>query len=732
MKGFGSFTVIDLETTGLDPLKCEIIEFGAARFVDGKLIERFSQLIKPSKSIPGEITRLTGIKDETVENSPSIAEIFDKYYQIVQGSLWIVGHNVSFDLGFLKGHLTKQQFGVLEGKALDTAVLARILFPRLTRYSLAGLLGSFDVTRKQAHRALDDSIATGEVYLKMLSHLASLPVSSRESIGKLLLGADNLELFRQSLSTINPVRLEPKIQHIAGEIPADAIGENELYPDNVAGDPPPLSSEDYIPVDLAAVENCFLKGGLLSKKISSFEYRPQQAKMAMTVAQAFNDSNFLLAEAPTGVGKSLAYLLPASWWTSQNRERVIISTQTKSLQSQLFYKDLPQIQMAVGYDFKVTLLKGKGNYVCLYKYNELLAEAEVTFNRQDRESIAALVYWIRNTKTGDISECNGFNPGQNYYIWNRISCDGSFCLGQACAQADNCFLLKVRREAQSSQIIVTNHHLTFADFASGGEIVLNAGNIIFDEAHNLEKIAASYLGNAFDKRNLDKITTELYSSRPSLTGVLPHLKMALLNYSAENDIVTQVDSAIDAVNSVNYASNNFFGRLGEELEKSQKNNDARELSYKADNNPCDFEERETLQVDIGMLLERLGKLIDQLREEDGMPKRREFVGRLEGLHSDLKDTGETSNDVLYAGSPDYVYWIERPSSAKYTPRLLSAPLEVGQLLNKNFYDHLKTAIFTSATLTVGMTISLPARAAWTAASNSPRTGRNCPSRPSSP
>ena len=701
MSRFDSFTVIDLETTGLDPRNCEIIELGAARYEEGRLKEKSSQLVKPSSPIPDEITRLTGIDNDMVKAAPSIDSVFGDFQKRLESSTWIVGHNISFDLGFLRSHQDKKAAAKLEQRVLDTGVLARILFPRLPRYSLATLVRYFNIERVTAHRALDDCLATGQVFLKLITHLASLSVSERESIGRMLVGNRDIDLFRRSLEPVEPVSSD---RHARAEYPAEKSLETgmpfEDYPDNVIGTSPPDSYDDYIEVDAAAVENHFLPGGVLANAISSYEYRPQQARMAMEIAGAFNRSEFLLAEAPTGIGKSLAYLLPASWWTSLNRERLIISTQTKNLQSQLFYKDIPQIQKAVGFQFKATLLKGRGNYLCLLKYRELLAEAEVSFNKRDREALGSLMLWAKNTRTGDISECQGFNPTRNYYIWSRISCEGSFCLGQACQFANECFLLKIKRESQKAQVVVVNHYLTFADFASGGDLVRDAGHIIFDEAHNLEKVAASYLGYKLDKRSLDNFLSDMYTSQPAQSGFLIGLRFSASQHESNSKLEGAVNSVIDSVISLNQSSGDFFAELSENLRVRIGGNDAREIRYKSDANLCDLATREEFITALKNLADRLDRLIGSVREADGLPKKRESVIRLEAFATDLKGFREMISDLLYAEDPDCVYWIEAPSSTKYSPRLLSAPLEVGKLLDKELYDHLKTAVFTSATMAV--------------------------------
>jgi predicted DnaQ family exonuclease/DinG family helicase len=695
MTRFDSFAVIDLETTGLDPAICEIIELGLARYENGRLRETYSQLVKPSTSVPGKITALTGIDDGMVEEAPIIQDAIAGFADLLRDSPWIVGHNVTFDISFLRSHLPADLMGNLENRIMDTGTLARIMIPRLTRFSLGSLVRYFGIERKRAHRALDDCLATGQVYLRLISVLNSLAVSEKESVGRMLFGNRDIELFRHALEPV-----EAEIADSSPRGPGEISGVLQDYSDNVLGKSPTESYEDYIELDRAAVENHFLRGGVLSKAIRSYEYRPQQVKMAMEVAGAFNRSELLLVEAPTGIGKSIAYLLPAAWWASLNGERVIISTQTKSLQSQLFYKDIPQLQEAVGFNFKSVLLKGRGNYICLLKYHELLAEAGTTFTRDDREILASLLLWVGQTKTGDISECHGFNPARNPYIWSRISCEGGFCLGPICRHAQECFLLRARRQAQEAQVVVVNHHLTFADFASGGDLVRQAGHIIFDEAHNLERIAASYLGNTLDKRSIDALLSDMFSSRPHHSGFLVGLRQSASLVESEKEIEKSIDSVIDAITALNNIGGEFFSRLATMIKARANRSDVRELSYSSNDNICESEEREAFVDTARILGERMDKLIDLVRTIDDLPKKKETVIRLEAFASDLSGFKTTLADLLFASDPEKVYWVDVPSSPRYPPRIQSAPLEVGRLLDEKFYDHLKTAVFTSATLAV--------------------------------
>jgi ATP-dependent DNA helicase DinG len=681
-----TFVVIDIETTGLDPSTCGITELGAVKFTDGKIVETYSQLVNPGLPIPAEVIRLTGIDDKMVENAPLLEGVIDIYEEFIAGSPWVVGHNIEFDFGFLKKSMEKRFFRRIENSSLDTAVMARILFPRMARYSLNHLARKFNINRENAHRALDDCIVTGKVYLNLVSSLAPLPLSMQKRIADSMLPREEAKGFLESILA------EGKTKTIDRG--------REDYPDNVVGEIPEGLHEDYIEVDSAAVKNHFLNGGILSQALPSYEYRPQQAEMAVQVGETFNRSEFLLVEAPTGVGKSLAYLLPASWWASMNNERVIISTQTKSLQAQLFYKDIPLLQRAVGYKFRAVILKGRGNYICLYKYNELNIEAQASFNKKDREALSPLVLWIENTKTGDISECNGFNPSRNWYLWSRISCEGGFCLGQSCPFADKCFLLKVKREAERSQIVVVNHYLSFADFASGGDLVRESGHIIFDEAHNLERVAATYLGNRLEKQAFDSLMADMYTTRPRDSGFLHSLKAIATLNKLGRDIEESIDAVIDSVTGSFLAANSFFSELGIKFKTDKGNSFSKEITYDQNDNPCLIPEAREFIDAIQSLYDKSVNLAVDIRDQKEFKRKKDIIVRIESFAADLKKYIETACDTIFASNPDFVYWIDIPAAGRFPPRLYSAPLNVGELLNEKFYDYLKTALFTSATLMV--------------------------------
>jgi len=259
-------------------------------------------------------------------------------------------------------------------------------------------------------------------------------------------------------------------------------------------------------------------------------------------------------------------------------------------------------------------------------------------------------------------------------------------------------LLKIRREVAASQIVIINHHLAFADFASGGELIRESGHIIFDEAHNLEKIAALYMGNRLEKRAIDGALADMYSSRPTQSGFLVNLRLAVAGYAPE--WMPAIENVIDSIIALGHTSSSFFERLTKTMKNRQVNSEGREVRINESDNPCDLPERDELLRAFENLSGRLEALIDLVRESDDFPRRRDNIVRLESFMSDITRLARIAADLLFASDIESVYWIDLPSSARFSPTICSAPLEVGKLLDQKFYDYLKTAVFTSATLTV--------------------------------
>ncbi len=333
-----TYVALDLETTGLNPDKDAIIEVGAVKFRDGEIVEEFTTLVNPGRPIPPEITMITGITDRDVVTAPPFERIEAPLLRFV-GQAPVVGHNVSFDLGFMRAH------GLLNTNiGLDTWELATILLPSQPGYSLGALAERFGLALPNAHRAADDAHATGWLFELLCAEAGRLPRAVLMEIARVAYGSDwpLAEVFGAALMAAG-----------VGRVPRDELPLDQLAPDSVLFGPwraaEPLAPREHPEaVDATELAAMLKPGGAFSAAFPGYEFRPPQVDMLEAVASAFNQGHHLMVEAGTGTGKSVAYLLPAIAYAAKNNTRVVISTNTINLQDQLFRKDLPDLEHVLG------------------------------------------------------------------------------------------------------------------------------------------------------------------------------------------------------------------------------------------------------------------------------------------------------------------------------------------------------------------------------------------------
>ena len=286
-----------------------------------------------------------------------------------------------------------------------------------------------------------------------------------------------------------------------------------------------VEAREVVPLDEEQLAADLGPGGALNRLYPLYERRDSQVGMLRFVCKAFNGEEICAAEAGTGVGKSLAYLLPALAWANRNAERVVISTNTINLQQQLVEKDIPLVKRILGIDPKVVLVKGRGNYLCLHRLNEAIEEAGL-FDERDPELIA-IREWARTTETGSRTDLS-FYPAEE--TWSKVCSEADACLGLRCSHREGCFVLKARRDASSAKILVANHHLLFADLAMritgtgfDDPAVLPAfRRVVFDEAHNVEKAATSFFSQSSSRFGILRFLGRLHRHRKGrVTGPEP-------------------------------------------------------------------------------------------------------------------------------------------------------------------------------------------------------------------
>ena len=307
--------------------------------------------------------------------------------------------------------------------------------------------------------------------------------------------------------------------------------ENILSQDNDAE-----QEESCIPLNEEELGEYISGGGKMASLYKNFEERPVQIELLKNIAKAFNKNSIGVFEAGTGVGKSYAYLIPSIQWAITNKERIVISTGTINLQQQLCAKDIPAAKKIIGKDFKFVLMKGRQNFVCKRRFADAIAQRALF--EEDNAFMDSLSEWIKTTLTGSRSDLS-FMPPES--LWSRINSESDGCMGMRCPFYSECFVMKMKKEAASANILVVNHHLLFADIDSrmhgaGYEeaaVLPPYRRIVFDEAHGIESAATGFFSEGFSRFKAGKQLNMLYKkNRTSVSGYLATLSILASNEDA--------------------------------------------------------------------------------------------------------------------------------------------------------------------------------------------------------
>ncbi len=409
---------------------------------------------------------------------------------------------------------------------------------------------------------------------------------------------------------------------------------------------------DQAPID--ALLTPFLgPEGFIAKRLGGYEHRPGQEAMMQAVLQAMEQREVLLVEAGTGTGKSLAYLIPAALAA----ESVIVSTGSKTLQDQLFHKDIPFVRDALGVPFKAALLKGRTNYLCLLKLEQGRNDSVVS--QAHGGWLELFEEWVGQTDTGDRAELAKLPDDAP--VWREVSTGAEECLGQGCEYFDDCFVMRARRRALSADVVVVNHHLFFADLSlresAGFSLLPPSDIVVFDEAHNLEDVAAMYFGLECSNYRVRDVT---YDAQRAM---------------AQQRVATT--EFLDLCDRARGDADAFFQAYEPLFPRGRVNPAAL---------PAEVRER------WHALDNRLAQIAHRLREaaraeEDEQLAR--LVIRAHELRSDL-------DALVEAGDRSLVVWVEKGARAVF---LRAAPIDVGRVLQETLFGRVEALVFTSATLT---------------------------------
>jgi len=713
LKLFTDFAAIDFETTGLEPETDEIIEFGAARFEDGRMVESFSRLADPGRSIPREVTQLTGITNQDVADQPSSEEVLEEFLVFLEGADVLVAHNAAFEADLLKTRDLRE----FADRLYDSLALSRIVWPGLNRHDLESLAESIDETNEERHRAEADAIAAGKLWVRLLEDIDRLHPSVVQTVCDLLKPAKSSlrSLFEQidaQMAKEAMLRQSGPFESILPDFSDDVDAARARAEPEAPGVPQLL--------DVERMGRLFSERGIFAKRLEGFEYRPQQVEMTRTICEAFNHGEHAVIEAGTGTGKSLAYLTPAIGWASLNEQKVVVSTNTKSLQDQLFEKDIPALKEVLKKPFTAVRLKGAGNYLCPRRLLQTLQNADWDVSDDQRLALASLVVWTSQTKSGDITDCTGFLNAGGRELWTRLGLGSSECMSASCNRRRNCFLLKARGAAMKADLIVVNHALVFSAIGLDNSLLPPYAHVIFDEAQNLENVATENLAKEISSYRLNGLLDRLHHPDSSETGrgilgiLLLHLTRTQRK-SSEPDPRPQMESAVKEIRQAREKAELFFEAAADLFadrpgrKQSGKSSSAEDrLRYSTDTQSGKawrgiLSQSEWLVNNLNKLLGILNELPHPLSKittfsaaqrtaAEELPWR---IGEFSELIQDL-------DFVLNAQDTEYVYWATRDRGRRETShRFQAAPIDIGPLLVENLFRVKDSAIMVSATLAAG-------------------------------
>jgi predicted DnaQ family exonuclease/DinG family helicase len=672
------FVILDLETSGIDPKRDDIIEVAMIRYENGKEVARYDDLIKIDYKLPEIITIITGITDKDLEeNGQGRDKVFAEVEKVIRGA-YIVGHNVNFDVSFLR----EKGIDLDVPGYIDTIPIAQILLPEHASYSLESLSDDLNITHKNRHRAMGDVEATLDLFKYLWKKAGEIPKATLTEIKEFLPRAEwDASVFFEELK--------------AGSLKSDAV----VKP----------SAVDYAEVTTTVrkaleLDEIFAENGALSRCMDCSEARPQQVEMSQNVLSAFQQGYHLICEAPTGVGKSLAYLAAAAHTAISNKSKVVVSTNTINLQQQLYEKDVPLLQKiyreATGHPgVKVALLKGRSHYLCLrrlaeFKRRPRLTEAELIL-------LIKILVWQNITRSGDSSDIH--LTRQETLIWDfELSADQKFCSPVKCKSYGGCYLHEARKKAEAADIIIANHALLCADLEAEGSLLPEYQYLVVDEAHHFEEVSTKAFGLEIKQESL----------AIPIKAIKNHLEDLKRRFSGTlfmgSDAFASVNDLIDAVPDLNQTLDNFFSVVALFVNRNVPESAFIE-NLLVDKVIAGSEEWLNLGDSLDELNGKIKSWLSDLRkfsqslelaEGDDFPDQAEF---LDELMQEIMLLSEQMEDIESffnsgAGAENLIRWITSDMQGMIT--IFMAPLMVGPELQERLYDQKKSVIFTSATLGV--------------------------------
>jgi ATP-dependent DNA helicase DinG len=489
---------------------------------------------------------------------------------------------------------------------------------------------------------------------------------------------------------------------------------------------------DCTAVDAGAAVALLDEGGALARCVSGYEPRPGQLMMVRAVVEAINAGKHLVVEAGTGVGKSLGYLLPAALWARLNDVPVVISTNTRNLQTQLIEKDLPAVQRMLADStpaaadgqpprpLRTALIKGRSNYLCLRRLANQMEQAQFDLQRRELRQFASVLCWAARTPDGDLDTLAS-GAGVDQGIAAQLNSHADDCSGHACRLYRRCFIQKAREKALRADLIIANHSLVFTELSATSPIALpKHAQIIFDEAHNLEEAATRHFSIEWSPSRLNTFTRRLVTGRGKRRrGMLENLRRRVnsgalqQNEAVFNPLMLLIDESMEGVDALRKTGTALCRKLHGLLATDEE-----PLRYRFAADPANLKApppaptavwqairaaQAEFQTVVEAQIARLQTMSDLVRQgsEDELNLLAEETSDIAGAMQSLGELLQDVTIVLSGQDEESVFWVQRARGPEPLAEAWAAPLKVGPRLAKHLYEARRSVIFCSATLSVG-------------------------------
>ena len=691
-----SFVAVDIKTTGIKPETNNIVEIGATLFQKGQEIAHFHSYVQPTFELSPVALSALDISLNTLNHyGQPLKSVLKELDNFVNDNTLLFFNDID-QSSFLTYHIINQNLTPFIDYHYDLFELMKIYFPFATHFDLEELTKNLESREKISTGCKENSILIGKLFNEMLIHIVEeVPYPKNRVIYQVatIAGLDNdlsailtkITEFQQKTALIKQqveIKFNPQRNFIDSQ-----KGKTE-YP---------------------TIEKVLGQEGLFAQKFPQYEEREGQIMMANAVETAFTDNQLLLVEAGTGVGKSFAYLIPAIEYSARNNCKVVISTNTKNLQEQLFFKDIPTLAEILPVTFKALIVKGRENYICLNRWLETVLNTQ-SLTRYEAQGLLYLVIWESLTRTGDIAENNAFDKSKFPASWRLVVSERYFCGGMnRCPNSGNCHVMFIKKKLDEAGIVVVNHSLLLSDLMNEKKTLGEYSRVIIDEAHNLPSVAGKHLGFSLTYFDINQLLNHIvFTKQKKSIGLLPNFLNIIENTlrdseTSKSHFLAQGNSIIEYIAQHKKSFSDIFDSLSHVAEEKGSYGKFR---LKDNQVIPTFESDFTQLRNIwNELCQKFFRLTETLRitSKDIIHNYDKYLADFDGIYQQLSDIQESFTKLSQPEWSDYVIWLEQISSKNSDFPLVIinyAPIEVNEKLHGFLYNAVDTLIMTSATLAI--------------------------------